>query len=90
MFEIDSSIWCSNIFFHSNILWNRHVWNYNIKIIVYWKVSPKKPIYSFFDRIYLLESNIRLQKIGFQSYLHLKNIYIKFTFTMWKFKINAY
>jgi len=32
----------------------------------------KKPIYFFFNIIYLLESNITLQKIGFQSYLHLE------------------
>jgi hypothetical protein len=38
------------------------------------KGTTKKPIYFLFDRIYLLESNITLQKIGFQSYLHLENI----------------
>ncbi len=35
------------------------------------KGITKKPIYFFIDRIYLLESNITLQKIGFQNYLHL-------------------
>jgi hypothetical protein len=35
------------------------------------KGITKKPIYFLFYRIYLLESNITLQKIGFQSYLHL-------------------
>jgi hypothetical protein len=34
------------------------------------KNITKKPMYFLFDRIYLLESNITLQKIGFQSYLH--------------------
>jgi hypothetical protein len=32
----------------------------------------KKCIYFLFDRIHLLEPNITLQKIGFQSYLHIE------------------
>jgi hypothetical protein len=36
------------------------------------KGITKKPICFSFYRIYLLESNITVQKIGFQSYLHLK------------------
>jgi hypothetical protein len=36
------------------------------------KGTTKKHVFFFFDRIYLFESNIRLQKIGFQSYLHLE------------------
>ncbi len=39
------------------------------------KGITKKPIYFLFYIIYLLESNTTLQKISFQSYLHL-NIYI--------------
>jgi hypothetical protein len=38
------------------------------------KGITKKPIHFFLDRIYLFESNITLQKIGFQSYLHLGKI----------------
>jgi hypothetical protein len=36
------------------------------------KGITKKPIYFLLNRTYLLESNITLQKIGFQSYLHLE------------------
>jgi hypothetical protein len=35
------------------------------------KGITKKHIYFLFDRVYLFESNITLQKIGFQNYLHL-------------------
>jgi hypothetical protein len=35
------------------------------------KGITKKPIYFLFDRTFLFESNITLQKTSFQSYLHL-------------------
>jgi GH35 family endo-1,4-beta-xylanase len=45
----------------------------------------KKPIYFLFNIIYLLEPNITLQKIGFQSHLHLEFNIVKTYFHNVKF-----
>ncbi len=60
MFETDLSIRCSNVFFQETF---NEIDMYEITIERYLciKGNCQKPIYFLFDRLYLLESNIKLQ-----------------------------
>jgi hypothetical protein len=53
---------------------NVHVWSYNIKIIVYSRVSPQNKSTFFLVEYtwHILESNVTLQKIGFENYLNFE------------------
>ncbi len=50
------------------------MWSYNIKIIVYSKEGKQRNFTFSLEEYtwHILETNVKLQKVGFKSYLHFK------------------
>jgi hypothetical protein len=65
------------------------VWNYDIKIIIYPKERKQtKLIFSLVEyTLHILETNDKLQNVGFKSYLHLEksiwNLFLQCKILKW-------
>ncbi len=72
--KLTSQYGVQTYFFIRKINENIHVWNYNIKIIVYSKASQKnKSIFSLLEYTWhILKSNVTLQSVCFKNYLNLE------------------